>query len=41
MSKNSKSKRNIQKGKEAVQPAQGEERLTISKSKNLPVNDKE
>ncbi|MFD2923545.1 hypothetical protein [Halobacillus naozhouensis] len=32
MSKRSKSKRTIQKGKDAVQPATGEERITISKS---------
>ncbi|WP_281374202.1 hypothetical protein [Halobacillus locisalis] len=32
MSKNSKSKRTIQKGRDAVQPSTGEERITISKS---------
>ncbi|MGP4059755.1 hypothetical protein [Halobacillus litoralis] len=32
MSKNSKSKRNPQKSKDAVQPSTGEERITISKS---------
>jgi hypothetical protein len=31
MSKGSKSKRNIIKGKEAVQPSTGEGRITISK----------
>lgn len=31
MSKRSKSKRNIIKGKDAVQPSTGEERITISK----------
>ncbi|WP_263620689.1 hypothetical protein [Halobacillus yeomjeoni] len=32
MSKKSKSKRNIQKGRDAVQPSSGEERITISKT---------
>ncbi|WP_268987312.1 hypothetical protein [Terrilactibacillus tamarindi] len=31
MSKGSKSKRNIIRGKDAVQPSNGEERITISK----------
>ncbi|WP_255450621.1 MULTISPECIES: hypothetical protein [Alteribacillus] len=31
MGKRSKSKRNIIKGKDAVQPSTGEERITISK----------
>ncbi|MFD2618590.1 hypothetical protein [Terrilactibacillus laevilacticus] len=31
MSKGSKSKRNIIKGKDAVQPGNGKERMTISK----------
>ncbi|WP_263621963.1 hypothetical protein [Halobacillus litoralis] len=32
MSKNSKSKRNPQKSRDAVQPANGKERTTISKT---------
>ncbi|WP_269749099.1 hypothetical protein [Halobacillus mangrovi] len=32
MSKKSKSKRNIQKGRDAVQPSTGEDRITISKT---------
>ncbi|MGO4888058.1 hypothetical protein ACJ2A9_09895 [Anaerobacillus sp. MEB173] len=34
MGKRSKSKRNTQKGKDAVQPKNGEERITISKIGN-------
>ncbi|WP_277752099.1 hypothetical protein [Halobacillus salinus] len=35
MSKNSKSKRNLQKSRDAVQPANGKERTTISKTNKM------
>ncbi|MFC0560983.1 hypothetical protein ACFSUR_14395 [Halalkalibacter alkalisediminis] len=40
MSKRSKSKRNMIKSKDAVQPSNGEERITISKS-NRELQDRE
>ncbi|WLR47011.1 hypothetical protein LC065_15935 [Halobacillus litoralis] len=40
MPKNSKSKRNPKKSRDAVQPASGEERITISKAGENPYDRK-